>query len=108
MAFEIEVITPGDGINFPKPGNTVTMHYVGTLADGTPFDSSRKRGKPFVCKIGVGQLIRGWDEGVPKMSLGEKSKLTITSDYGYGNNGIPGLIPPKSTLVFEVELLAIN
>ncbi|KAJ1645849.1 Fork head 1 [Coemansia erecta] len=108
MGVEIEVIQPGDGINFPKPGDTVTMHYDGTLIDGTPFDSSRKRGKPFVCKIGVGQLIRGWDEGVPKMSLGEKAKLTISSDYGYGDRGIPGLIPSKSSLVFEVELLQIN
>ncbi|KAJ1851758.1 Fork head 1 [Coemansia sp. RSA 486] len=108
MGVEIEVIKPGDGTNYPKPGDTVTMHYDGTLADGTPFDSSRKRGKPFVCKIGVGQLIKGWDEGVPKMSVGEQAKLTITSDYGYGDRGIPGLIPSKATLVFDVELLKIN
>ncbi|KAJ1851713.1 Fork head 1 [Coemansia sp. RSA 1722] len=108
MGVEIEVTKPGDGTNYPKPGDTVTMHYDGTLADGTPFDSSRKRGKPFVCKIGVGQLIKGWDEGVPKMSVGEQAKLTITSDYGYGDRGIPGLIPSKATLVFNVELLKIN
>ncbi|KAJ2706713.1 Fork head 1 [Coemansia sp. IMI 203386] len=108
MGVEIEVTKPGDGTNYPKPGDTVTMHYDGTLADGTPFDSSRKRGKPFVCKIGVGQLIKGWDEGVPKMSVGERAKLTITSDYGYGDRGIPGLIPSKATLVFDVELLKIN
>ncbi|KAI7830936.1 peptidyl-prolyl cis-trans isomerase [Kickxella alabastrina] len=108
MGVEIETIKPGDGINFPKPGDTVTMHYDGTLDNGSPFDSSRQRGKPFVCKIGVGQLIRGWDEGVPQMSLGQRAKLTITSDYGYGDRGIGGVIPPKATLVFDVELLKIN
>ncbi|KAI9501599.1 FKBP-type peptidyl-prolyl cis-trans isomerase Fkh1 [Coemansia spiralis] len=86
----------------------ITMHYVGTLEDGKKFDSSRDRGKPFVCNIGVGQLIRGWDEGVPQMSLGEKARLTITSDYGYGDRGVPGLIPPQATLIFDVELIKIN
>lgn len=66
------------------------------------------RGQPFVTTIGTGSVIRGWDEGVPQMSLGEKAKLTITSDYAYGARGFPGLIPPNSTLIFEVELLKIN
>ncbi|KAJ2516118.1 Fork head 1 [Coemansia sp. RSA 2049] len=103
-----EITKKGDETNYPKAGDTITMHYTGKLEDGKKFDSSYDRQKPFVCKIGVGQLIRGWDEGVPKMSLGEQATLTISSDYGYGANGVPGLIPPKSTLVFDVELLKIN
>ncbi|KAJ1990105.1 FK506 binding protein proline rotamase rapamycin-binding protein [Coemansia spiralis] len=108
MGVNIEVQQPGDQKNYPKRGDKITMHYVGTLEDGKKFDSSRDRGKPFVCNIGVGQLIRGWDEGVPQMSLGEKARLTITSDYGYGDRGVPGLIPPQATLIFDVELIKIN
>ncbi|GEB61098.1 FKBP-type peptidyl-prolyl cis-trans isomerase [Streptomyces gardneri] len=109
MGVTREVIEAGDGENFPEPGDVVTMHYTGTLAkNGKKFDSSRDRGEPFVSQIGVGQLIQGWDEGVPQMSLGERATLTITSDYGYGDMGVPGVIPPKATLVFDVELLKIN
>lgn len=104
-----EVIKPGDGQNFPKQGDTVSMHYVGTFAsDGKKFDSSLDRGKPFVTKIGVGQVIKGWDEGVPLMSLGEKAKLNISYDYAYGERGHPAGIPARADLVFEVELLKIN
>ncbi|KAF9540808.1 FK506 binding protein proline rotamase rapamycin-binding protein [Mortierella hygrophila] len=102
------LITPGDGINFPKKGDTVTMHYTGTLADGSKFDSSVDRNKPFVTKIGVGQVIQGWDEGVPLMSLGEKAVLKITPDFGYGANGYPPVIPQNADLTFEVQLLKIN
>ncbi|KAG0210575.1 FK506 binding protein proline rotamase rapamycin-binding protein [Mortierella sp. GBA30] len=101
-------LTPGDGVNFPKVGDTVVMHYVGTLDDGSKFDSSRDRNKPFETAIGVGRVIRGWEEGVPQMSLGEKAILKITSDYGYGERGYPPVIPPKATLTFEVELLQIK
>ena len=84
------------------------MHYRGTLqADGSEFDSSYKRGKPFVFKIGVGKVIRGWDVGVMKMSLGEKAILFISSDYGYGPSG-NGPIPPNADLKFEVELLKVE
>ena len=104
-----EVISPGDGINHPKPGDKLTMHYHGTLAsNGQKFDASRDRGRPFSFTIGIGQVIRGWDEGVMTMSLGEKSMLRITSDYGYGARGAGGVIPPNADLNFEVELLAIN
>jgi len=104
----IEPITPGDGKTFPKTGDNLTMHYTGTLAkDGTEFDSSRKRGKPFQFVIGIGQVIRGWDEGVVKMSLGQRAKLHISSDYAYGEEGAGGSIPPNADLVFDVELLAI-
>lgn len=98
----------GDGKSFPKRGDRVTMHYIGTLANGQKFDSSRDRGQPFSTTIGVGQVIKGWDEGVPQLSLGEKALLTITPDYGYGPRGHPPVIPPNSTLLFEVELLKIN
>ena len=108
MGVTKDVITPGDGAHFPKKGDTVTMHYTGTLTDGRKFDSSRDRGQPFVTKIGVGQVIRGWDEGVPTMSVGERARLTITGDYAYGERGYPGLIPPNATLIFDVELLRIN
>ncbi|KAJ3129989.1 FK506 binding protein proline rotamase rapamycin-binding protein [Nowakowskiella sp. JEL0407] len=104
----VESIKPGDGVTFPKKGDTVTMHYTGTLDNGTKFDSSRDRGKPFVTKIGVGQVIRGWDEGVPQLSLGERAKLIISYDYAYGERGYPPIIPPKSNLTFDVELLKIN
>ncbi|KAI8144755.1 FK506-binding protein 1A [Fennellomyces sp. T-0311] len=111
MGVEIETIQAGDGANFPKRGDTVTMHYTGTLTNGQKFDSSRDRGQPFVTQIGVGRLIKGWDEGrlgVPQMSVGQRAKLTCTSDYAYGPNGIPGVIPPNATLVFDVELIKIN
>merc|ERR1711874_124227 len=109
MGVEREVIQDGDKTNYPKKGDTVTMHYTGTLtANGKKFDSSVDRGQPFVTQIGVGQVIKGWDEGVPQMSLGEKATLKITSDYGYGASGAGGVIPPNADLTFEVELLKIN
>lgn len=99
----------GDGINFPKPGDKVSIHYVGTLTrSGTKFDSSIDRGQPFECQIGVGAVIKGWDEAIPKMSVGEKATLQVSSDYGYGAVGAGnGVIPPNSDLTFEVELLKI-
>ncbi|KAG1855784.1 FK506-binding protein 1 [Suillus fuscotomentosus] len=108
MGVSIETIVPGDGKTFPKRGDTVTIHYVGTLENGTPFDSSRDRKEPFVTQIGVGKVIKGWDEGVPQLSLGQKANLIATSDYAYGARGFPPVIPPHSTLKFEVELLKIN
>jgi len=104
-----DTISPGDGVTFPKPGDKLTMHYHGTLAStGAKFDASRDRGRPFQFTIGVGQVIRGWDEGVMQMSVGEKAILHITSDYGYGARGAGGVIPPNANLDFEVELLKIN
>merc|ERR1712185_469173 len=83
-------LSPGDGVTFPQAGDTLTMHYTGTLTDGTKFDSSVDRGRPFEFTIGMGQVIKGWDEGVMKMSLGEKAKLTISADFGYGSRGAGG------------------
>mmetsp|Transcript_151315 Transcript_151315/g.267050 ORF Transcript_151315/g.267050 Transcript_151315/m.267050 type:complete len:133 (-) Transcript_151315:57-455(-) len=103
------VLKDGDQKNYPKTGDELTMHYTGTLAsNGSKFDSSLDRGKPFTFKIGIGAVIRGWDEGVVQMSLGEKAKLTIASEYAYGSGGVGDIIPPNADLVFEVELLAIN
>ncbi|KAJ7259811.1 hypothetical protein C8J57DRAFT_1339201 [Mycena rebaudengoi] len=108
MGVNVEILTPGDGVTFPKKGDTVTIHYHGTLTDGSKFDSSRDRNDPFKTEIGVGKVIKGWDEGVPQLSLGTKAVLTVTPDYGYGSRGFPPVIPPNSTLIFEVELLKIN
>jgi len=109
MGVVVETVTPGDGKTFPKQGDELTMHYVGTLADGgSKFDSSRDKGRPFTFRVGIGQVIQGWDVGVTQMSLGEKAILKITSDFGYGNAGAGGVIPPKADLVFEVELFKIG
>ncbi|VDI47574.1 peptidyl-prolyl cis-trans isomerase Fkbp12-like isoform X1 [Mytilus galloprovincialis] len=108
MGVTVETITPGDGATYPKKDQTVVVHYVGTLTNGNKFDSSRDRGSPFKFKLGKGDVIRGWDEGVAKMSVGEKATLTCSPDYAYGSKGYPGVIPPNSTLIFEVELLSIQ
>jgi peptidylprolyl isomerase len=86
----------------------VTVHYTGTLKDGTKFDSSVDRGQPFTFVIGVGQVIKGWDEGVAGMKIGGKRELIIPPQLGYGARAIPGVIPANSTLCFEVELLSVK
>jgi ketosteroid isomerase-like protein len=102
-----EDIVAGTGAS-PQPGQEVTVHYTGTLEDGTKFDSSLDRGQPFTFKIGVGGVIKGWDEGVMTMKVGGKRKLVIPPHLGYGSRGAGGVIPPNATLVFEVELLGVN
>jgi len=108
MGVTIETLNPGDGSKFPKPGDLVSIHYVGTLLDGTQFDSSRDRGKAFKTQIGVGKVIKGWDEGVPQLSVGQKAVLTVSPDYAYGARGFPPVIPPNATIKFEVELISID
>ncbi|KAF9790356.1 hypothetical protein BJ322DRAFT_1098202 [Thelephora terrestris] len=108
MGVTIVRISPGDGKTFPQKGDTVEIHYVGTLDDGRVFDSSRRRASAFKTEIGVGKVIRGWDEGVPQLSQGEKANLVVTSDYAYGTRGFPPHIPANATLTFEVELLKIT
>ena len=103
----IEDLKVGDGPQ-PTTGQMVTVHYTGWLTDGTKFDSSVDRGKPFQFVLGKGQVIRGWDEGVATMHVGGKRKLTIPPALGYGSRGAGGVIPPDATLVFEVELLGVR
>ncbi len=104
---EIETIVEGSGVE-SKVGDSLTVHYTGMLEDGTKFDSSVDRGTPFNFILGIGQVIEGWEKGMEGMKVGEKRKLTIPPEYAYGERGVPGVIPPNATLIFEVELLEIN
>jgi FKBP-type peptidyl-prolyl cis-trans isomerase len=104
---QIQDIKAGEGQE-AKSGDRVTVHYVGTLVDGNKFDSSRDRGKGFTFQLGAGQVIKGWDQGVAGMRVGGIRKLTIPPGLGYGERGFPPVIPPDSTLVFEVELLGVG
>ncbi|EFC35420.1 peptidylprolyl isomerase [Naegleria gruberi] len=100
------IITQGSGAELPPHGSKVSVHYTGTLTNGKKFDSSVDRGTPFSFNLGLGQVIRGWDLGVKTMKKGEKAILEIPSEYAYGSQEIPKLIPANSTLIFEVELLS--
>jgi FKBP-type peptidyl-prolyl cis-trans isomerase FkpA len=102
-----ETLVEGQGAEC-KAGQTIRIHYVGTLENGQVFDSSRKKGEPATFTIGVGKVIKGWDEGVPGMKVGEKRKLTIPPSAGYGALGKPPQIPPNAPLTFELELMGIQ
>uniref|UniRef100_A0A8C3DQH5 peptidylprolyl isomerase n=1 Tax=Corvus moneduloides TaxID=1196302 RepID=A0A8C3DQH5_CORMO len=96
------------GRTFPKRGQTCVVHYTGMLEDGKKFDSSRDRNKPFKFVMGKQEVIRGWEEGVAQMSVGQRAKMTISPDYAYGSTGHPGIIPPNATLIFDVELMKLE
>ncbi len=104
---KIETLQEGAG-DVVKVGDTITVNYVGTLLDGTKFDSSIDRGQPFQFTPGQNSVIQGWELGVIGMKVGEKRKLTIPPELGYGANGAGEVIPPNATLIFEIDLLSIN
>lgn len=103
---QIEEVTEGTGAE-ARAGTQVQVHYTGWLTDGKKFDSSKDRGQPFSFKLGGGQVIKGWDEGVAGMKVGGTRKLTIPPELGYGARGAGGVIPPGATLIFEVDLLGV-
>jgi peptidylprolyl isomerase len=92
----------------PKAGQRIAVHYSGRLEDGTEFDSSHRRGQPIKFTLGIGQVIKGWDEGLSSMKVGGKRQLIIPAQLGYGDRGAPPVIPPKATLIFDVELVGIE
>lgn len=100
-----EIVKMGTGNTSPPRGANVSAHYVGKLPNGTDFDSSKKRGKPFQFPIGMGRVIKGWDVGIASMKKNEVAVFTIAPQMGYGAAGAGGVIPPNATLLFEVELL---
>ena len=102
--FKVDITQAGTGPNCPK-GAKVTAHYTGRLTNGNVFDSSVQRGTPFKFTVGVGQVIKGWDEGFQLLNKGAKGFITCPPDYAYGKSGAGGVIPPNATLVFEVELI---
>jgi len=104
---EVKDLVVGKGTE-AKAGDSVKVHYVGTLPDGKEFDSSKKHDKPFDFELGAGRVIKGWDQGVAGMKIGGKRKLTVPPSLGYGARGFPPVIPPNSTLIFEVELLEVK
>ncbi|MGC3959499.1 MAG: FKBP-type peptidyl-prolyl cis-trans isomerase [Verrucomicrobiota bacterium] len=104
---QIEKLVSSNG-DTPKKGDTVSVHYTGWFTNGGKFDSSVDRDEPFEFVLGAGMVIAGWDLGVAQMKVGDKVKLTIPPELGYGRDGYPGAIPPNATLVFEVELLGIR
>jgi peptidylprolyl isomerase len=105
LKYTDEVVGTGES---PARGKSVKVHYTGRLTDGKKFDSSVDRGQPFVFSIGVGQVIKGWDEGVMSMKVGGKRQLVIPPDLGYGARGAGGAIPPNAELIFDVELLGVG
>lgn len=100
-------VVPGQGRQ-AELGDTASVHYTGWLTDGKKFDNSLDRKEPFSFRVGSGQVIKGWDEGVQGMKIGGKRKLTIPPQLGYGTRGAGGVIPPNATLVFDVELLDLR
>ena len=107
MPLQIEELQVGTGAE-AKSGQSVSVHYTGTLTNGKKFDSSRDRNEPFDFQLGAGMVIKGWDQGVAGMKVGGRRKLTIPPELGYGAGGYPPVIPPNSTLIFDIELLEVS
>ena len=107
MPLQIEELQVGTGAE-AKSGQSVSVHYTGTLTNGKKFDSSRDRNEPFDFQLGAGMVIKGWDQGVAGMKVGGRRKLTIPPELGYGAGGYPPVIPPNSTLIFDVELIEVG
>lgn len=108
MKLEIKIVKEGSGERKTKNGDTITVHYSGKLTNGTKFDSSLDRNEPFKFTLGKGMVIEGWDKGLLDMKIGEKRKLTIPSEMGYGSRGAGEIIPPNAILIFDVELISID
>ena len=104
---KIEKLAEGGGVP-TKSGELVVVHYTGWLADGTKFDSSLDRNDPFAFTLGVGEVIAGWDAGILDLRVGDKARLTIPPELGYGSGGVPGVIPENAVLIFEVEVLGVG
>lgn len=104
---KVEELKVGAGVE-AAAGKTVAVHYTGTLTDGSKFDSSLDRGQPFTFRLGAGQVIKGWDQGVAGMRVGGERRLTIPPELAYGTRGFPPVIPPNSTLVFVVQLIDVK
>lgn len=104
LEYEDQIVGDGDEA---IPGKTVEVHYTGWLTDGSEFDSSHKRNETFKFKLGGGQVIQGWDQGVAGMKVGGLRKLTIGPEFGYGARGAGNVIPPNATLIFKVELVSV-
>ncbi|XP_078518174.1 peptidyl-prolyl cis-trans isomerase FKBP1A-like [Lissotriton helveticus] len=108
MGVQVDTICPGDGRTFPKKGQTAIVHYEGRLEDGKKFDSSWDINKVFKFKVSQQEVLRGWDEGVAQMGVGQRARLTCSPDYAYGSTGHPGIIPLNSTAIFDVELFKLE
>ena len=107
FAMKIDILKKGSGKE-AKKDDRVTVHYTGTLTNGKKFDSSVDRKEPFTFRLGAGEVIQGWDKGIAGMKIGEKRKLTIPPEEGYGREGYPPVIPANATLIFDVELLGVD
>jgi FKBP-type peptidyl-prolyl cis-trans isomerase len=104
----LKILKAGDAIYFPKQYDSIAMHYIGYLADGTMFDNSYNRGQPLYFILGGGHVIQGWEQVLPMMSKGQKARVTIPPHLAYGDRGYPPVIPPQATLTYEIELLTFT